>query len=122
MIWLTPGRLALYDGYMWSIYCLCSIYVIYGIDKFLIWFPLTASFSVCVDVYPTSCWSILDSSYTLISRQWKYALFFSIVFRKEHSVTWMLIMLFSTGCGHCNQATMYSTLERGDSEEGGGVR
>ena len=87
MLWPPYGSFALYDGCMWYIDCHCSIYDIYGdweVSDLI--FP-TAYFSVCVDVYPKSCWSILVSSDTFISRQWKDALLLSTVFRKEQSVT-----------------------------------
>ena len=52
------------------------------IGQFLILFFSTASFSVCVGVHTTSCWSILDFSAPLVSCWWKYALLFSVVFIK----------------------------------------
>ena len=40
------------------------------IVRFIILFFLTYYFSACVDIHPTSCWSILDVSPPLISLLW----------------------------------------------------
>ena len=63
-----PWMMGICGPYMASAQLILSMVI----GQFLIWFSPLYSFSDCVDGYPTSFWSIIAASTTLISRLWKY--------------------------------------------------
>ena len=55
LLWPSSDGFNLYDGYLWSVDCLCSVDVVYGDWEVSNFIFSTASFIVCVDGHPTSC-------------------------------------------------------------------
>ena len=79
VIWNPSACLALYGGHFGAIdgYALMMPSVV--IANILIWFFWMASFKVCIDSHPTSCYNIIASSAPLIYCRLKHAFLVSTV-------------------------------------------